>query len=87
MTFFKLPDFDNHEQVSFFHDEKIGLKVIIAIHNTNRGPALGGCRFWNYESDDQALTDVLRLSRGMTYKSALANLNLGGGKSRYYRRS
>jgi leucine dehydrogenase len=58
-----------------------GLKAIIAIHNTNRGPALGGCRMWPYASEAEALTDVLRLSRGMTYKSALAGLSYGGGKS------
>lgn len=81
MSVFNLTDFDNHEQVTFFHDEPTGLKAIIAIHNTNLGPALGGCRFWNYASDDEALKDALRLSRGMTYKSALANLDLGGGKA------
>src|SRR3546814_15617658 len=58
-----------------------GLKAIIAIHNTSRGPALGGCRMWPYASEAEALTDVLRLSRGMTYKSALAGLSYGGGKS------
>ncbi|BBB24943.1 Leu/Phe/Val dehydrogenase [Amphritea japonica] len=81
MSVFSHPEFDNHEQLSFFCDEETGLKAIIAIHNTNRGPALGGCRMWNYASDEEALRDVLRLSKGMTYKSALANLDLGGGKS------
>lgn len=81
MSVFSHPEFDNHEQLSFFCDEETGLKAIIAIHNTNRGPALGGCRMWNYISDEEALRDVLRLSKGMTYKSALANLELGGGKS------
>ncbi|WP_290697888.1 Glu/Leu/Phe/Val dehydrogenase [Amphritea sp.] len=81
MSVFSHPEFDNHEQLSFFCDEETGLKAIIAIHNTNRGPALGGCRMWNYTSDEEALRDVLRLSKGMTYKSALANLDLGGGKS------
>lgn len=81
MTVFNVSDFDNHEQVVFCCDEKVGLKAIIAIHNTNLGPALGGCRFWNYEQEEDALRDVLRLSRGMTYKAALANLKLGGGKS------
>jgi leucine dehydrogenase len=81
MTPFSHPEFDGHEEVAFCNDEPSGLKAIIAIHNTNRGPALGGCRMWPYESDDAALTDALRLSRGMTYKSALAGLNLGGGKS------
>lgn len=74
-------EFDSHEQLSFFSDKKTGLKAIIAVHNSNLGPALGGCRMWNYASDEDALCDVLRLSKGMTYKSALANLKLGGGKS------
>jgi len=81
MTVFSHHEFDNHEQVHFFCDEATGLKAIIAVHNSNRGPALGGCRMFPYASDEDALTDVLRLSRGMTYKSALANLDLGGGKS------
>ena len=81
MSVFNHPEFDAHEQINFFHDEKSGLKAIIAVHNSNRGPALGGCRMWNYASDSEAITDVLRLSKGMTYKSALANLDLGGGKS------
>lgn len=70
-----------HEQVAFFNDKASGLKVIIAIHNTFRGPALGGCRMWNYASEEDALKDVLRLSRGMTYKSAAMGLELGGGKA------
>lgn len=81
MTPFSHPEFDEHEEIAFCNDAESGLKAIIAIHNTNRGPALGGCRMWPYESDDAALTDALRLSRGMTYKSALAGLHLGGGKS------
>ncbi len=81
MTPFSHPEFDGHEEVAFCNDAESGLKAIIAIHNTNRGPALGGCRMWPYESDDAALTDALRLSRGMTYKSALAGLDMGGGKS------
>ncbi|SFG18986.1 Leu/Phe/Val dehydrogenase [Neptunomonas qingdaonensis] len=81
MSVFSHPEFDLHEQVNFFHDEATGLKAIVAIHNSNRGPALGGCRMWNYANDEDALTDALRLSKGMTYKSALANLDLGGGKS------
>lgn len=81
MSVFSHPEFDNHEQLNFVSDEKTGLRAIIAVHNTNLGPALGGCRMWNYASDEEALRDVLRLSRGMTYKSALANLKLGGGKS------
>lgn len=71
----------DHEQVVFCNDSDSGLKAIIAIHNTALGPSLGGCRFYNYQSEDDALFDVLRLSRGMSYKAAVANLNLGGGKS------
>lgn len=70
-----------HEQVVFCHDEKTGLRAIIAIHNTVLGPALGGTRMWQYASDLDALTDALRLSEGMTYKAAVAGLNLGGGKA------
>ncbi|WP_404367282.1 Glu/Leu/Phe/Val dehydrogenase [Marinobacter sp.] len=81
MSVFTHPEFDNHQHLSFHCDPKTGLRAIIAVHNTSRGPALGGCRMFPYSSDDEALTDVLRLSRGMTYKSALANLDLGGGKS------
>lgn len=81
MSFFEHREFDGHEQVVFCHDRASGLKAIIAIHNTNRGPTLGGCRMWPYASAEEALTDVLRLSRGMTYKSALAGLSFGGGKS------
>lgn len=81
MCVFESIDFDQHELVSFFSDKESGLKAIIAIHNTNRGPALGGCRMWPYANEQQAVTDVLRLSRGMTYKSAIANLPFGGGKA------
>ena len=81
MSVFSHREFDNHQQVAFFKDKKTGLKAIIAVHNTNLGQALGGCRMWPYATDEEALTDVLRLSRGMTYKSALANLKLGGGKA------
>ena len=70
-----------HEQVVFCHDKETQLKAIIAIHDTTLGPALGGCRFWDYKSEEEAITDVLRLSRGMTYKAAVAGLKLGGGKS------
>jgi leucine dehydrogenase len=70
-----------HEQVVFFQDPQVGLKAIVAIHDTTLGPALGGCRFWNYKKEDYALIDVLRLSRGMTYKASITNLDLGGGKS------
>ncbi len=78
---FDHPEFRNHETVSFVCDPATGLKAIIAIHDTTRGPALGGCRVWPYGSTDEALTDALRLSRGMTYKNALAGLDLGGGKA------
>lgn len=70
-----------HEQVVFCHDSATGLKAIIAIHNTVLGPALGGTRMWNYKTEEEALTDVLRLSRGMTFKAAVSGLNLGGGKA------
>lgn len=79
-TFEFMEEFD-HEQVVYFYDKKTGLRGITAIHNTVLGPALGGTRLWNYESDEAALTDVIRLSRGMTYKAAVAGLNLGGGKT------
>jgi leucine dehydrogenase len=81
VSYFDLADFDNHEQVTFFSDEESGLKAIIAIHSTKLGPAVGGCRMWDYASDQDALIDVLRLSRGMTYKNAMAGLKMGGGKS------
>lgn len=71
----------NHEQVLFCNDNATGLKAIIAIHNTVLGPSLGGTRMWNYNNELEALNDVLRLSRGMTYKSSVAGLNLGGGKA------
>lgn len=73
--------FDNHEQIVFCYDKDTGLKAIIGIHNTVLGPALGGTRMWNYTSEWEALNDVLRLSRGMTYKSAISGLDLGGGKA------
>ena len=73
--------FDNHEQIVFCHDKDTGLKAIIGIHNTVLGPALGGTRMWKYSNEWEALNDVLRLSRGMTYKSAISGLNLGGGKA------
>lgn len=74
-------EFDNHEQICFFSDEETGLKAIVAIHSTARGPAAGGTRFKSYESEDAARDDALRLSRAMSYKSALAGLPVGGGKS------
>jgi leucine dehydrogenase len=76
-----LPDFDDHEELHFITDEKCGLRAIIALHSTHLGPAAGGARFWHYEQDADALVDALRLSRGMSYKNAMAGLPLGGGKS------
>lgn len=70
-----------HEQVVFFQDKDSGLKAIVGIHSTKLGPALGGCRMWPYKTEAEALRDVLRLSRGMSYKAAVAGLNLGGGKA------
>lgn len=72
---------DQYEEVARCDNNTVGFIAWIAIHNSNRGPALGGCRVWNYDKEEDALTDVLRLSRGMTYKNALARLHLGGGKS------
>lgn len=81
MSVFDHSEFDKHEQVSFWQDEQTGLQAIIAVHSTKLGPALGGCRMWPYANSAEALTDVLRLSKGMTYKAAMAELKLGGGKS------
>ena len=81
MSVFNHPDFDHHERVAFYNDSNTGLRAIIAVHNTHLGPALGGCRMWPYPTEADAIRDVLRLSRGMTYKSAVAGLPLGGGKS------
>ncbi len=75
------PSFDNHEKVVMFTDQATGLRAIIAVHNTNLGSSLGGCRIYPYAEINDAVTDVLRLSKGMTYKSALAGLPLGGGKA------
>ena len=71
----------NHEQLLFCNDNETGLKAIIAIHNTVLGPALGGTRMWTYKNEMEALNDVLRLSRGLTYKNSISGLNLGGGKA------
>jgi leucine dehydrogenase len=76
-----LADFDAHEEIHFVTDEQCGLKGIIAVHSTHLGPAAGGCRFWHYAKDEEALIDALRLSRGMSYKNAMAGLPLGGGKA------
>lgn len=81
MEIFKRIGEHDHEQVLFCYEPMSGYKGIIAIHNTTLGPALGGTRFWNYRTDEEAFVDALRLSRGMTYKAAVAGLNLGGGKS------
>jgi leucine dehydrogenase len=76
-----LPDFDHHESVHLFDDAKTGLRAIIAIHSAHRGPAAGGTRFWHYADKNAAVTDALRLSRGMSYKNAMADLPAGGGKA------
>ena len=80
MNLFDNPAFENHEAVHHFFDRETGLRAIVAIHSTARGPAAGGCRRWHYASNESALCDALRLSRGMTYKNALADLPFGGGK-------
>jgi leucine dehydrogenase len=81
MDVFTSPAFDDHEQVVFFFDRPSGLRAIVALHDTAPGPAIGGCRMWPYASEAEALTDVLRLARGMTYKAAMASLPFGGGKT------
>ena len=81
MRAFEIMHEKGHEQIVFCRNEAIGLKSIIAIHDTTLGPALGGCRMWPYKTEEEALEDVCRLSRGMTYKAAAAGLNLGGGKA------
>src|SRR5919202_1611653 len=79
-VFEKLAEY-RYEQLVFCHDKATGLRVIIAIHDTMLGPALGGCRMYPYATEEEAMVDVLRLARGMTYKAAASGLNLGGGKS------
>ena len=81
MSVFDHPEFDDHESVNYFHDDRTGLQAIVAVHSTALGPGAGGTRRWVYTSDADALTDVLRLSRGMTYKNAVAGLRFGGGKA------
>src|SRR4051812_31630456 len=76
-----LPDFDEHEAIHFITNDECGLKAVVAVHSTHLGPAAGGARFWHYAEDEDALVDALRLSRGMSYKNAMAGLPLGGGKS------
>ena len=78
---FDHPSYDAHEGVHAFHDAATGLKCVIAVHSTALGPAAGGCRMWNYPTGDAMLTDVLRLSQGMSYKNAMAGIPLGGGKA------
>ncbi|MBB3878981.1 Glu/Leu/Phe/Val dehydrogenase family protein [Sphingomonas pseudosanguinis] len=80
MTNWGFPDFDAHEGVHLFTDPASGLQAVIAVHSTHLGPAAGGARFWNYGTPALAITDALRLSRGMSYKNAMAGLALGGGK-------
>ena len=81
MEIFDLISEHEHEQVVFCHEPTADYTGIIAIHDTTLGPALGGTRFWNYATDEEAIIDALRLARGMTYKAAVAGLNLGGGKA------
>ncbi|MDO5648134.1 Glu/Leu/Phe/Val dehydrogenase [Paracoccus sp. (in: a-proteobacteria)] len=81
MQLFTHQDFAGHELVTFACDEETGLRAIIAVHSTKRGPAAGGCRMWRYETEADALRDALRLSRGMSLKNAVAGLDLGGGKA------
>ena len=81
MNVFDHVEFDNHESLHYFNDEETGLRAIVAVHSTALGPAAGGTRRWVYENDADALTDVLRLSRGMSYKNAVAGLKFGGGKA------
>ena len=81
MDYYELIETHGHEQVTFFYDKNSGLRAIVAIHDTTLGPAMGGARLWPYGSDEEALIDALRLSKGMTYKAAAAGLRLGGGKA------
>jgi leucine dehydrogenase len=81
MTLFDSPAFEGHEGVHAFFDEETGLKCIIAVHSTARGPAAGGCRMWPFPTAEAAMVDALRLSRAMSYKNAMADLDLGGGKA------
>lgn len=81
MGVFDHAEFDNHESLHYFHDDQTGLRAIVAVHSTALGPGAGGTRRWAYSNEADALTDVLRLSRGMTYKNAVAGLRFGGGKA------
>src|SRR6516162_1149091 len=78
---FSHPDYDGHQEPLFAHHADSGLRALIAIHDTTLGPAFGGCRMYPYASEHHAMADVLRLSRGMTYKAAICELPYGGGKS------
>ena len=78
---FDHPSYDAHESVHMFHDAASGMRCIIAIHSTHLGPAAGGCRMWNYETGEEHLNDALRLAQGMSFKNAMAGLELGGGKA------
>src|SRR3954467_3205034 len=81
MSWFEMMQEHGHEQLVFCSEPAAGYRGIIAIHNTTLGPALGGTRFWNYATEEEAIIDALRLAKGMTYKAAVTGLNLGGGKS------
>ncbi len=81
MDLYELPDYDAHELVLFGHDSATGLRSIIALHSSALGPAAGGCRLWAYRTTAEAVADALRLSRGMSYKNAMAGLRFGGGKA------
>ena len=81
MEIYAMREFDGHELVVFGHNAGVGLHAIVAVHSTALGPAAGGCRMWPYPSTDAAVVDVLRLSRGMSYKNAMAGLPFGGGKA------
>ena len=81
MEIFDLPEFDAHELIVFGHDAATSLRAIIAIHSTALSPAAGGCRMWPYATTADAVCDALRLSRGMSYKNALAGVPFGGGKA------
>ncbi len=81
MSVFESKKFDSHEGIHFFSDEESGLKAIIAVHNTNLGPAAGGTRLWSYENSEAAIDDALNLSRAMSYKNAMAGIPFGGGKA------
>ncbi|WP_350344688.1 amino acid dehydrogenase [Proteinivorax tanatarense] len=81
MKIFEMMEKEGHEQLVFNQEKISGLKALVAIHDTTLGPALGGCRMWNYDTEEEAITDVLRLSKGMTYKSGATGTDYGGGKS------